>query len=41
MLLLISQDLGFGDQSAIEKALAELNEVLRMLARMRSRLKER
>ena len=39
-LLLVSQQLGFGDQSAIDKLLSELSEILRMLARMRSRLKE-
>ena len=39
-LLLLSQELAYGDQKAIEQLLRHLNEVLRMLSRVRSRLKE-
>jgi four helix bundle protein len=39
-LLLVSQRLRFGNQEAVQQLLAEIDEVLRMLARMRSRLRE-
>lgn len=39
-LILVSQRLGFGNQAAAEQLLAEIDEILRMLARMRSRLRE-
>ena len=39
-LLLFSHKLGYGDQQLIDQLLSQLNEVQRMLARMRSRLRE-
>ena len=39
-LLLLSRELGYGDQAALDQLLSQLNEALRMLARMRSRLRE-
>lgn len=39
-LLFISQRLGYGNQSVASQLMSELDQVLRMLARMRSRLRE-
>jgi four helix bundle protein len=39
-LILVSRRLDFGNQAAGEQLLAEIDEILRMLARMRSRLRE-
>ena len=39
-LLLFGQQLGYGDQEVVTRLLIEIDQVLRMLARMRSRLRE-
>ena len=39
-LLIVSQRLGFSNDAAAEQLLAEIDEIRRMLARMRSRLRE-
>lgn len=39
-LLLFGQQLGYGDQAVVTHLLIEIDQVLRMLARMRSRLRE-